>query len=1413
MSKYGFKKYSPPFQSGSDRFPANIRLAISHLLHRSTASVLMVILALFTVDHVAAQYRPGSGGVTADGYKSGIWQETVHHAERYQLPSAYRSFRLDLSAMRDQLMQAPHESKQRPVSQSPVRISVPMPGGGFSSFAVVETDVLHPELGTAYPEIRTYSGQGIEDPHAVVRFSITLKGFHAMVLSPEGNVFIDPWESGNTADYIVYDKRDLGPGRSFTCESDEALFRSIRRQVNEDGTSLLRTHGTQLRTYRLALAATGEYTAFHGGTKASALSAMVVSMNRVNGIYETEVAVRMVIIPNDTLIIYTNGSTDPYTNNNGSSMLGENINNINSVIGTANYDIGHVFSTGGGGVAYLGVPCTSNKAGGVTGSGSPVGDAFDVDYVAHEIGHQFGAQHTFNSVTSSCNGNRSSGSAYEPGSGITIMAYAGICGSDNLALNSIAYFHTHSFDQIVNFITTGSGSTCPVTTATGNSAPSATPQGLSFTIPFQTPFEISASGSDPNGDPITYSWEEYDLGPAGTWNNPTGNAPIFRPFSPVTTGTRSFPKLSDILNNTTTIGEILPSYARSLFFRVTARDNRAGGGGVFHIDDTVKVSVVNTTTPFAVTSPNTNVTWFSGNSATVTWNVSSTNVSPVNCANVTILLSLDGGNTFPFTLAATTPNDGSETVTVPASVSTQARVKVKGVGNIFFDISNVNFTIQAGSAVLSAITTDAIASTNICAGQSLNVSFSGNGVANSGNIYTAQLSGSTGSFASPVSIGSLSSSSSSGTIACTIPAGTAQGTGYRIRVVSSNPSVNGANNGADLSVFRPLGATGNISGPASVCQGQTGVVFSTTAVSNATTYAWTLPSGFSITSGSGSSAITVTVAANAGNGNVTVTPSNPCNTGSVSTAIFVNVNPLPAAAGTISGPSQPCQSSAGELYTVPAILNATSYSWTLPAGATIISGGTGNGILVSFGTTVSSGSVTVRGVNTCGSGTTSSLQITPQSAPAAPVISVSPSSSVCSGNTIQLSVTPSPGMQYQWRLNGVNINGATGSSYSANTSGSYDVVASIAPVGSRLLTTSTGVSIPDNSCTGATSTINVTGYNHPVRSSGIYVKINNITHTWVGDLDIYLETPAGQRLGLSDQTGNVNNSGDNFTNTVFADSGTSIIPTSGAPYTGLYKPWNQIFTVSSCTGNSTNLTSFASIGSGSLNPNGIWSLKAYDRYNADTGRVVSWSLFFPYQTYSCASVSGPVSLSFLPAPTVTTYSPSSGNQGTLVTVNGSGFSTATGVLLNGSPVPFSIVSTTQLTFTVPAGASTGNITVINSCGNAVSPTAFSVTSQVSLQITLLVEGLHAGVNAQMVPVLGPAVSDTFRIELRSAVQPYGVVQTLTGVADLNGTLNLYLPGTFVGQSYYFVVKNRNTVETWSKVPVLLGPQTVYSFKD
>jgi hypothetical protein len=617
------------------------------------------------------------------------------------LPARFRALEVNVKALESLLDRAPAEGSAA-AEAAPALLILPYPDGTNQLFRIEESPILAPELAARFPEIRTFVAQGIDDPTATARLSFTPLGFHAMVLSASGTVFVDPyrrWDPGYVLSYFKSDARKAaGPafrcgvrdeGRGLGSEQAGDLLLDPRGITNKAAS------GAQLRTYRLALAGTGEYTAAvcapNPAAVACGLAAMAVSMNRVDGIYEREVAIRMVMVANNNLVVYTNGATDPYTNGNGSTMLGENQTNLNSVIGSANYDIGHVFSTGGGGIAQLAVPCTASKAKGVTGQPNPVGDGFDVDYVAHEMGHQFGAAHTFNGTTGKCGGgNRSASSAYEPGSGSTIMAYAGICGAEDLQPHSDDTFHTRSFDQIVAFSTGGTGGSCPVTTATGNTAPTVN-AGAAFTVPKQTPFTLTGSATDPDPDALTYMWEEFDLGTAAPPNTDTAAArPIFRSFVPLTVPSRTFPRLSDILGNVATLGESMSNRNRTMTFRLTARDNRAGGGGVNYASTTVRV--VTSAGPFIVTQPDTAVTWAGGSAQTVTWNVASTTAAPVSCANVAIDLSTDGGVTFN-NLVASTPNDGTQSVTIPSTPTTQARIRVTCVGNIFFDISNADFTI------------------------------------------------------------------------------------------------------------------------------------------------------------------------------------------------------------------------------------------------------------------------------------------------------------------------------------------------------------------------------------------------------------------------------------------------------------------------------------------------------------------------------------------------------------------------------------------------------------------------------------------------------------------------------------------------------------------------------------------------
>ena len=642
---------------------------------------------------------------SADGFWFDVAEPMSPLGKRVIIPVQYRSVGLNVDALIRMLRYVPMEGGVA-IQQSTRVLSLPLPEGGFRQFRIVESPVMAPELTAKYPAIKTYLGQGIDDPTATARFDVTPFGFHGIIFSSGHTVYIDPYSTEDTRHYISYFKQNLLPDDSKYM--DEIGIVDPNNEAANEIAQLIAagsaTHiGEQLRTYRLALACTGEYAAFHGGTKPLVLAAMVTAMNRVVGVYEREVAVRMVLIANNDTLIYLNASTDPYTNTSGSTMLGQNQSTLDNIVGSGNYDIGHVFSTGGGGIAGLGVVCrTGNKARGVTGLSSPTGDPFYIDYVAHEMGHQFGGNHSFNGNAGSCGGgNRNASTAYEPGSGTTIMAYAGICGAHNTQNYSDDYFHGISIDEIVAYTTAGSGSSCPVITQTGNNAPVVDAGVGGYNIPISTPFSLTGSATDGDGDILTFTWEEFDLGAAGNPNTPTGNAAIFRSFKGTTNPTRILPRMSDILNGTQTIGELLPSYARTMNFRLTARDNRAGGGGVGKAS--TSVNAIGTAGPFMITSPNTAISWVKNSQDTVKWNVANTGQSPISCTSVNILLSTDGGQTFTTTLASNTTNDGVQVVSIPNVRTETARVKIEAVGNIFFDISNVNFAIApVASPVLSS---------------------------------------------------------------------------------------------------------------------------------------------------------------------------------------------------------------------------------------------------------------------------------------------------------------------------------------------------------------------------------------------------------------------------------------------------------------------------------------------------------------------------------------------------------------------------------------------------------------------------------------------------------------------------------------------------------------------------------------
>ncbi|MGV7105895.1 reprolysin-like metallopeptidase [Flavobacterium sp. U410] len=646
-----------------------------------------------------------NGRLWTEAKKSGV--EVKVSVSRESFPVSYKTKSLDLLSFRNQLSNAPERNSG---NYSTVVIELPNANGGFDRFRMYEASNFESELQAQFPEIRSYVGEGIDDKTAILRLSSDPKGIQTVVFrAGKRSEFIEPVSTDGSV-YAIYEAGKEKGKLPFTCSTQEQeLVENYSERLQNTG----RSSSGQLLTMRLALSCTAEYSNYFGATNGlqvnSVLAAFNATMTRVNGVFEKDFAIHLNIIANTTNVIYYNPSTDPYsaltgtdTNNNNVDDGMENWNSelqstLTSVIGESNYDVGHLFgaSGGGGNAGCIGCVCVNGQKGsGYTSPANdiPEGDTFDIDYVAHELGHQFGANHTFSY------GSEGAGVNMEVGSGSTIMGYAGIT-NYNVQAHSDDYFHAVSIAQVQANMT---NKTCPTVTAITHGAPVVN-AGANYTIPKSTPFMLTGSATDVGGGTLTYCWEQYDnVGFGGTGAGSAASAtkttgPNWRSYNPTISPVRYFPTMSSIMaGSTTTQGddiavEALSSVARTLNFRLTVRDNVLGQGQTGY--DNAVVTVDDTKGPLTVTSQNAdNLVWTPGTAETITWDVNNTNTMS-GATNVDILLSTDGGQTWGTTLVSATANDGSETITVPNVTAANCRVMVKASANVFFNVNVKNIAI------------------------------------------------------------------------------------------------------------------------------------------------------------------------------------------------------------------------------------------------------------------------------------------------------------------------------------------------------------------------------------------------------------------------------------------------------------------------------------------------------------------------------------------------------------------------------------------------------------------------------------------------------------------------------------------------------------------------------------------------
>jgi hypothetical protein len=634
-----------------------------------------------------------------------IWQavdvntlDTKILQNRTDIPKKEQFYKLNLNSLKTILADAPSRYSN---SRSHVEIGFPNAFGTIENFQIFNAPVIDESLQDTYPELGSYIGKSVENPSKIIRFSISENNFKAIALNDEnGTEYIEPVDQRQLL-FSVFNRNNLPEGTDyFECGFDDRggdFSRNVSNNFQRNASD------GQMREYKLALGCTQEYAGYHinqaglndatdAQKKAAVLAVMNDLMTRVNAVYENELSLTMILVPTNENVIFL--SSPFLSNNNLSNLIDESQQFIDSFIGSV-YDIGHMLCTGPGGLAQLNSPCTPNKARGVSGSGVPAGIGFE-GVLKHEIGHQFGSRHTFNGNTNACgNANqRDANSAYEPGSGSTIMAYPGICGVQNVQNNRDLYFHQRSLEAIWTNISVGTSSACPNLVSSGNSSPIAN-AGPNYNIPIGTPYKLTGSSTDNDGSEThTYSWEQYDLGPAGVPSATTAEGPLVRSFFPSASPVRYVPRLSNIITSgaSNVQWEQLPVVERAINYRFTVRDNDTRGG-----NNAFDEMTINTVASgfFRVTSQNIlNLVYEVGSSQTISWDVGGTTQSGINTTNVNILLSIDGGQNFDIVLASNTPNDGSEVVTMPNVVATQCRIMVEAVGNIFFNVNNRAFQIQ-----------------------------------------------------------------------------------------------------------------------------------------------------------------------------------------------------------------------------------------------------------------------------------------------------------------------------------------------------------------------------------------------------------------------------------------------------------------------------------------------------------------------------------------------------------------------------------------------------------------------------------------------------------------------------------------------------------------------------------------------